>query len=159
MFIRTGAVGSTSLFSRERSTRYSERLHDFSVTSPRCYKDVYVSSFFPHTARPWGSLPIDCFPLTYNLNGFKSRINTPFVCWFFLNIFLVLFNLLALLILVTPCLVVASQPYLEWIPIKEKSWDFHGNWTSSLELSGEVKHGQKLLLLAFHCLERHLEIC
>ena len=26
-------------FSRGRATRYSERLHDFSVTIPRCYKD------------------------------------------------------------------------------------------------------------------------
>ena len=28
-------------YSRGRSTRYSERLHDFSVTIPRCYKDVF----------------------------------------------------------------------------------------------------------------------
>ena len=27
-------------FSQERSTCYSDRLHDFSVTIPRCYKDV-----------------------------------------------------------------------------------------------------------------------
>ena len=38
-------------FSRGRSTHYSDRLCDFSVTIPRCYKDVYVNSFFPHTAR------------------------------------------------------------------------------------------------------------
>ena len=62
-------------FSRGRSTRYSDRLHDFSVTIPRCYKDVYVNSFFPRTARLWNSLPIECFPLTYDLSGFKSRIN------------------------------------------------------------------------------------
>ena len=62
-------------FSRGRSTHYSDRLHDFSVTIPGCYKDVYVNSFFPRTARLWNSLPIECFPLTYNLNGFKSRIN------------------------------------------------------------------------------------
>ena len=62
-------------FSRGRSTRYSDRLYDFSVTIPRCYKDVYVNSFFPHTGRLWNSLCIECFPLTYNLNGFKSRIN------------------------------------------------------------------------------------
>ena len=37
-------------FSRGRSTRYSDRLHDFSVTIRRCYKDVYVNSFFPGTA-------------------------------------------------------------------------------------------------------------
>ena len=50
-------------------------VHGFSVTIPRCYKDVYVKSFLPRTARLWNSLPIECFPLTYDLNGFKSRIN------------------------------------------------------------------------------------
>ena len=40
-------------FSRGRCALYSERLHDFSVII----------------------LPIECFPLIYNLNGFKSRIN------------------------------------------------------------------------------------
>ena len=58
-------------YSRGRSTRYSDRFHDFPVTIPRCYKDVYVNSFFPRT----NSLPIECFPLTYDLSGFKSRIN------------------------------------------------------------------------------------
>ena len=62
-------------FSRGRSTRYSERLHDFSVTIPRCYKDVYVNSFSPRTANLWISLPIECFPLTYDFSGFKSRIS------------------------------------------------------------------------------------
>ena len=33
-------------FSHGRSTHYSCRLHDFSVTITRCYKDVYVNSFF-----------------------------------------------------------------------------------------------------------------
>ena len=47
-------------------------LHGFSVTIPRCYKDVYVSRFFPRTARLWNSLPIESFHLTHNLNGFKS---------------------------------------------------------------------------------------
>ena len=49
-------------FSRSRSTRYFDRLHDFSVTIPICYKDVCVNSFFPRTARLWNSLPIECFP-------------------------------------------------------------------------------------------------
>ena len=62
-------------YSQGRSTRYSDRLHDFSVTIPRSYKDVYVNRFFPRTAKLWNSLPIECFPLTYDLNGFKSRIN------------------------------------------------------------------------------------
>ena len=38
-------------YSRGRSTRSSDRLHDFSVTIPRCYKDVSANSFFPRTAR------------------------------------------------------------------------------------------------------------
>ena len=62
-------------YSRGRSSRYSDRLHGFSVTIPRCYKDVFVNSFFPRTARLWNSLPIECFPLTYDLSGFKSTIN------------------------------------------------------------------------------------
>ena len=62
-------------FSRGRSTCYSDRLHGFSVTIPRCYKDVYGNSFFPCTARLCNSLPIEFFPLTYDLSGFKSRIN------------------------------------------------------------------------------------
>ena len=62
-------------FFQRWSTCYSDRLHDFSVTIPRCCKYVYVNSFFSHTARRWNSLPIECFPLTYDLSGFKSRIN------------------------------------------------------------------------------------
>ena len=62
------------LYSLKRSTRYFDRSNDFSVTIPRCYKNVYVNSFFPCTARLWNSLPIKCFPLTYDLNGLKSRI-------------------------------------------------------------------------------------
>ena len=62
-------------YSRGRSTCYSDRLHYFSVTIPRCYKDVYVNRFSPHTARLWNSLPIECFLLTFDLSGFKSKIN------------------------------------------------------------------------------------
>ena len=83
-----------SSFFRGRYTCYSNRLHDFPVTILRCYKDVYVNSFFPRAARLWNSLPIECFPLTYDLNGFKSRINRPIKCRFFLMIFPVCFNLL-----------------------------------------------------------------
>ena len=32
----------------DRSARYSNMLHDFSVTFPRYCKSVYVNSFFPH---------------------------------------------------------------------------------------------------------------
>ena len=49
-------------FSQGRSTCYSDRFHDFSFTIPRYFKDIYVDSFFPQTARLWNSLPIECFP-------------------------------------------------------------------------------------------------
>ena len=62
-------------YSRGRSFRYSDRLHDFSIIIPRYYKGVYVNSFFRRTAGPWNSLPIECFPLTHDLNGLKSIIN------------------------------------------------------------------------------------
>ena len=62
-------------FSGGRSTRYSDRLHDFSVTIPRCYNDVYVNSFFPCRAKFWNSLPVESLLLTFDLSGFKSRIN------------------------------------------------------------------------------------
>ena len=38
-------------YSQGRSTRYSDRLRDFSVTIRRCYKDVYVNNLFPCKAR------------------------------------------------------------------------------------------------------------
>ena len=48
-------------FSRGRFTCYPDRLHDFSVTSPRFYKDVYGNSFFPCIDILGNSLPIECF--------------------------------------------------------------------------------------------------
>ena len=53
--------------SGERSTGDSDRLHYFSVTIATHYKDTYVYSLFPRTARLWSSLPMECFPLTYGL--------------------------------------------------------------------------------------------
>ena len=38
-------------YCRGRSTHYSDRLHDFSVTIPRYYKDACINKFFPHTGR------------------------------------------------------------------------------------------------------------
>ena len=58
-----------------RSTRYSSRWHDFSVTILGCFSDVFISSFFPciaRRARLWNSFPAECFPLTYYRNGFKT---------------------------------------------------------------------------------------
>ena len=76
-------------YSRGSSTLYSDGLHYFSVNIPRCYKDVYKNSFFRDTARLWNSLSIKCFLLTYDPNGYKSRIDRHlFICRFVLNRFL-----------------------------------------------------------------------
>ena len=61
-------------YSRGKSSRYSDKLHGFSVTIRRCYNDVYVNSFFPcnsffpRIAGLWNSFPIQCFPFIYDLN-------------------------------------------------------------------------------------------
>ena len=34
-----------------------------------------MSTFFPRTASLWISLPAECFPLTYDLNGFRCTVN------------------------------------------------------------------------------------
>ena len=62
-------------YSRGRSTHHPDRLHNFSASIHRCQKDVYVNSFFPHTATLWNSLLTECFSLTYDLNGLKCSIN------------------------------------------------------------------------------------
>ena len=61
-------------YSQGKSTHYSDRVHSFSIIIPRCYKDVYVSNFFPHSARFWNSLPIECLLLTYDLNGLSVEL-------------------------------------------------------------------------------------
>ena len=99
-------------FSRERSTRYSDRWHNFSVIIRRCYKDVYVNSFFPRTARLWNSLHIECFPLSIILVALSLE-QISFNCRFFLDRFPVRYNLFVLLFLVTPFLIVGVQPCLE----------------------------------------------
>ena len=114
--------GSLIVITWGRSTCYFDRLHDFSVTIPRCYKGVYVNSFFPCTARLWNSLHLECLPLTYDFSGFKSSINRHLltVYRFFLNRFPIGCNPVVLLFLVTPCLVLAVEPCMEWITIKKK---------------------------------------
>ena len=64
------------LYVRCRSTHYSKRLLDFSVTIPRCY-----SRFFLRTTTFWNHLPAECFPMTYDLNDSKFRVKV-FVSFF-----------------------------------------------------------------------------
>ena len=84
------------LYSEGRITGYSDRLPNFSVTIPRCYKDDHLSCFFPGTGRPQNFLPKKCCTS----------------CRFFLNSVTVYFNLFVFVLLVTPCLVV--QFSLAW---------------------------------------------
>ena len=52
-------------YSGGRSTSYSNRLHDFSVTIPNILQVClcqYVNSFFPNVARHWNTLSDECFP-------------------------------------------------------------------------------------------------
>ena len=62
-------------YSWGRSTCQSDGLHILFFIIPRCYKDVYVNSFFLHTAKFCNSLPLECFPLTSDLNDCRSNIN------------------------------------------------------------------------------------
>ena len=60
-------------YSQSRSTYYSDILHDFSVAIPMFYKDEYVNNPFSCTTKLLTSLPIEGFPLTYDLNGFNRH--------------------------------------------------------------------------------------
>ena len=107
--------------SQGRSTRYSGRLHHFSVTIHRCYKDAYVNSFFPRKAQLWNSQNKECFPLTYNLSGFKPTINRHLltVGFFWIDLLYDLFFWVSFFFFfVPPYLAVAVQPCIKWIPIK-----------------------------------------
>ena len=43
------------------------KTHPFTVQTPFCQKDFYSTSFFPRTSELWNSLPLSCFPPSYNL--------------------------------------------------------------------------------------------
>ena len=93
-------------------------MHDFFVTISTY---VYVNSFLSRTATLWNSLPVKCFALTYDLNGFKPTINRHLLtAGLFLNRLPVCFDLFVLLFLATLCLVVAAQSCMEWISIKKR---------------------------------------
>ena len=73
------AKRETDRETRQRD-RYRERVYlviwNLEFSSP--FLDVarmfYVNSLFSCTARLWNSLPIECFPLTYNLNNLSLEL-------------------------------------------------------------------------------------
>ena len=67
--------------SRGRSTRYFNKFH-FSVTIPTGYKDVCINistNYFQLQLGLWNYFPEECFTLTFDLNGLKTRVT-----WYFL---------------------------------------------------------------------------
>ena len=67
-----------------RASCYSDRLCDisFKCVSMSTYRDIYVNSFFPHTARLRNSLPTKC-SLTYDLKSLTSQVNWQLSSIFF----------------------------------------------------------------------------
>ena len=60
---------------RVRTTRSSTHLHPFQVSLPNSRTLSHKSSFIPRTCNLWNVLPSCCFPESYNLPSFKSKIN------------------------------------------------------------------------------------
>ena len=56
-------------------TRLYDTAHPFTVNLPLITKDYRRSSFFPRTSNLWNSLPLKCFPTTYNMQSFKESVN------------------------------------------------------------------------------------
>ena len=58
-----------------RTTRSSTHSHPFQVSLPNPRTLSHKSSFIPRTCNLWNVLPSSCFPESYNLPSFKSKIN------------------------------------------------------------------------------------
>ena len=63
-------------YSRNGSSLYFNRMHDFSASILRCYNDVYVSMKLSHIGRVWNSLPAKRSYFIHDLNGFKRLLST-----------------------------------------------------------------------------------
>ena len=60
---------------RVRTTRGSTHSHPFQVSLPNPRTLSHKSSFTPRTCSLWNVLPSSCFPESYNLPSFQSKIN------------------------------------------------------------------------------------
>ena len=58
-----------------RTTTSSTHSHPFQVSLPNPRILSHKSSFIPRTCNLWNVLPSSCFPESYNLPSFKSKIN------------------------------------------------------------------------------------
>ena len=106
------------IYSRGKSTRYSDRLCVFSVIITRCYEDSILTVSFLAQLDSGILCPYNAFLLPIISLALSLELSDTFFCRFCLNRFPVCFNPFVLLFLVTPCLiVVAVQPCMDWIPI------------------------------------------
>ena len=60
---------------RVRTTGISTQSHPFQASLPNPRTLSHKSSFIPRTCNLWNVLPSSCFPESYNLPSFKSKIN------------------------------------------------------------------------------------
>ena len=60
---------------RVRTTRSSTLSHHVQVSLPTSRILSHKSSFIPRTCNSWNVLPSSCFPESYKLPSFKSKIN------------------------------------------------------------------------------------
>ena len=98
-----------------RSTYYIDELHDFTVTVSRCFRDVNVNTFFPHTARLWNDFQQNGFPWLMISVDLTLDLIVTFYLWvcFLINL---LTEFSSLTFFVVPCLVKAFLACAEWTP-------------------------------------------
>ncbi|XP_045508843.1 uncharacterized protein LOC123704508 [Colias croceus] len=58
-----------------RTSRRGMGFHPFTVDIPHVRTQRYANSFFIRTAKEWNALPSSVFPVDYNIQLFKSRVN------------------------------------------------------------------------------------
>ena len=132
MFIWLGSTGSNFSFLRDgrTSTRYNNRLHDFSVNIPTSFKNIYVNSIFPRTARVSACRTFS-FDL-WSINGFSLELRDTF----YLQVLCkwtscMLYSFRTSFFFGTPCLVVTVQPRMEWNPLKKNKKFSQAEWKIS----------------------------
>ena len=54
---------------------HTRQNHPHALEVPDSMKCFHADSFFPRTVKLWNNLPSHCFPLSYNIDKFKKRVN------------------------------------------------------------------------------------
>ena len=59
-----------------RETRLAKKSHEHTLSEPTAQKKAHGQSFIPRTTTQWNALPSECFPEKYDLDAFKSNVNS-----------------------------------------------------------------------------------